>query len=142
MSNPFAALFEDIDRSSDPMLAEADVAVADEMFAPLTGPATAPPPRKSQQSSASAPSRSPAPARPPAPEKKAGPVHEMLLPPVPSRRKAIQQALVVTLGNEDQLMELNDLLASGWRVANTAGFPTAEGGAGSLLVVVEQESPR
>ena len=141
MSNPFAALFEDIDRSSDPMLAEADLAVADEMFAPLAGPATSPPPRKSP-AGASAPSRSPAPARRPAPEKKAGPVHEMLLPPVPSRRKAIQQALVVTLGNEDQLMELNDLLASGWRVANTAGFPTAEGGAGSLLVVVEQESPR
>jgi hypothetical protein len=142
MSNPFAALFEDIDRSSDPMLAEADFTVADEMFAPLAGPAPVPPPKKSVPSAPPAPSRAPASSRLSRPEKKGSPVHEMLSPPPSPRRKSLQQALVVTLGNEDQLMELNDLLASGWRVTNTAGFPTAEGGPGSLLVVAEQDSPR
>ena len=38
-SNPFAALFEDVDQASDPMLAEAQL--SDVMFAPLPPPETA-----------------------------------------------------------------------------------------------------
>ena len=129
MNNPFAALFEDVDQASDPMLAEGDL--TDVMFAPLAPP-LAPP-------SSGAPASSGR-VQPSA-------LHEMLSP-APGRgtprRKAIQQALVITWveGDVPDLMELNDLLASGWRVATTAGFPTADGSKGSLLVVVEQESPR
>ncbi|OZC02624.1 hypothetical protein [Rubricoccus marinus] len=153
MSNPFAALFEDVDRMSDPILADTDL--SDPMFAPMESIALAPPPARSAPPPAAAsahapPSQSaPQQSAPPQPEPRSA-VHEMLLPPMPSaskpaagRRKAIQQALVITWdkGNVPDLMELNDLLASGWRVATTAGFPTAEGARGSLLVVVEQEMP-
>ena len=128
MNNPFAALFEDVDQASDPMLAEGDL--TDVMFAPLAPPAAPP----SGSSGSAAP--------------RANALHEMLSPPPrasePAPRRAIQQALVITWdkGKVPDLLELNDLLASGWRVATTAGFPTADGSRGSLLVVVEQESPR
>ncbi len=152
MSNPFAALFEDVDRMSDPILADTDL--SDPMFAPMEAHASAPPsspPLRASGAAAPAPSLpslpSPSPNAPPL-NSSNGAVHEMLLPPMPrssksGRAKAIQQALVVTwdTGDVPDLMELNDLLASGWRVATTAGFPTAEGARGSLLVVVEQEMP-
>lgn len=131
MSNPFAALFEDVDTSTDPMLAEMDL--SDGPFAPLAPPA---PPARGPAAKPSAKA-----AEPPKSTSQSA-VHEMLSPPVRGGGKkanTIQQALVVTWekGEVPNLMELNDLLASGWRVATTAGFPTADGSRGSLLVVVE-----
>ena len=150
MSNPVAALFEDVEATSDPMLAEVDL--SDSPFAPLAPPA---PSARSVQPSARQPS-APQPSAPigrngassPPPQNAPmSAVHEMLSPPPglgSGRRKSIQQALVVTWDQDTlpDLLELNDLLASGWRVATTAPFPTVDGTRGSLLVVVEQEMPR
>ena len=144
-SNPFAALFEEVDQASDPMLAEAQL--SDVMFAPLPPPETA--------------SRAPAPKESvPVPEAgaskpaAAAPVRETIAPIRSARRSSpitaegtpsIQQALVVTLEKrgEPDLDELNDLLASGWRVTRTEAFHPADGGGRtSMLVVVEQEAPK
>lgn len=142
-SNPFAALFEDVDQASDPMLAEAQL--SDVMFAPLSPPEPA--------------SRAPATKETvPVPEARAskpaaaGPVRETIAPIRSTRRPSapegapsIQQALVVTLEKrgEPDLDELNDLLASGWRVTRTEAFHPADGGGRtSMLVVVEQEAPK
>ena len=142
-SNPFAALFEDVDQSSDPMLAEAQL--SDVMFAPLSPPTVedAVPGAKPAPSSAPAPAAS----RPPA----SGPVRETIAPIKRTRSiamaggKAIQQALVVMIEKrgEPDLNELNDLLASGWRVVRTESFPSMDnGGKTAMLVVVEQEAPK
>ena len=48
-----------------------------------------------------------------------------------------------TRHGEPDLDELNDLLASGWRVTRTEAFHPADGGGRtSMLVVVEQEAPK
>ncbi|MEM6328296.1 MAG: hypothetical protein AAF791_14370 [Bacteroidota bacterium] len=141
MSNPFAALFEDVDQASDPMLAEAQL--SDVMFAPL-------PPIDGEAPSAApqVPATVPASA---APVPSSGPVRETIAPIKRSRSvamsggKAIQQALIITLEkrSEPNLDELNDLLASGWRVARAEAFhPMDSGGRTSMLVVVEQEAPK
>ena len=129
MSNPFAALFEDIDRSADPILAEGDFELTDEMFAPMSAPA---PPRKPAASRGAASKK----AQPESPA-----LQEVFAPSPPTRAKVMQQALIVTLGVEEQIMELNDLLASGWSVVKTEAFQASGGEPGSLMVVVEQEVP-
>mgnify|MGYP007122512252 CR=1 FL=1 len=91
-SNPFAALFEDVDQASDPMLAEAQL--SDVMFAPLAPPEPEP----------STPSV-PVPARAAVPPQNGGPVRETIAPirtkrpapTVPAGAKAIQAALIVTI---------------------------------------------
>ena len=142
-SNPFAALFEDVDQASDPMLAEAQL--SDVMFAPLSPPdPTTPTPA----------------AAPPVPPQQQGPVRETIAPirrtkqtesipagsaPVPAGAKTVQAALVVMIEKrgEPDLNELNDLLASGWRVVRTESFPSMDnGGKTAMLIVVEQGAPK
>ena len=144
MSNPFAALFEDVDQTSDPMLAE--MQLSDVMFAPLETPEL------------DAREESPPPEPAPAPAA-TGPVRETIAPIQTSRSKraamrenalksaggrTIQQALVVMFEKrgEPNLDELNDLLASGWAVTKTEPFnPMDGGGRSAMLVIVEQAAP-
>ncbi|MEM1054874.1 MAG: hypothetical protein AAGI52_05065 [Bacteroidota bacterium] len=145
-SNPFAALFEDVDQASDPMLAEAQL--SDVMFAPLS-----PPDPEVMQSP-------PANGASPVPPQQQGPVRETIAPirrtkqttampagtaPVPAGAKTVQAALVVMIEKrgEPDLNELNDLLASGWRVVRTESFPSMDnGGKTAMLIVVEQLAPK
>ena len=147
MSNPFAALFEDVDQTSDPMLAE--MQLSDVMFAPLETPEL-----DARQEVELPPE--PAAASAPAPS---GPVRETIAPIQTSRAKraamrenavksangrTIQQAMIVMFEKrgEPNLDELNDLLASGWRVAQTQTFTPMDGGGRSgMLVIVEQAAP-
>ena len=150
MSNPFAALFEDVDQTSDPMLAE--MQLSDVMFAPLETPEL----DAREELAPPQPAPMPAPAVAPAPS---GPVRETIAPIQTSRSRraamrenalksaggrTIQQALVVMFEKrgEPNLDELNDLLASGWRVAQTETFTPVDGGGRSgMLVIVEQAAP-
>lgn len=147
-SNPFAALFEDVDQASDPMLAEAQL--SDVMFAPLS-----PPQAEDALPGARPAASSPAPAASPTNGAHAsGPVRETIAPIKRTRSvamaggKAIQQALIVRTQKDgtpdtNELMELNDLLASGWRVITASAFQPPDGaGHSAMLVVVEQEAPK